>query len=173
MDGWCRRLAGRLHIDSKGKKLIVDKTGVLFDESFIHYLLDQKLNFQIAKDSYQVVLASQANPDIILVPPIDVPSSVHKQRDVYTLDFNNLPIEIEPSLASGLSTDKLISLIAFHVDNPDGVLISSENLSQKLHESAVYHSRASLKNIDKKIRLLAYHVGDYVAIIQLGQLWWR
>lgn len=171
MDGWCRAIADRLHVRSAGKKLIVDKTGILLDQRFINYLVDQGVNFQIAEKPFQVVLAAQANPDLIIVPSLEIPSSVSKKRDVIYCDYSNLPLEIKPSTAASLHVDKLISLIAHHVDNPDGKLITQENLDTKLCASAAYQSKASLVNISRKIRLLAYHVEDYKTIIQIGELW--
>jgi hypothetical protein len=171
MPGWCRAIADRLHLGGAEKKLVVDKTGILLDERFVNYLLDRGINFQIAKEQLHVVWAAQSNPDLIITPTLEIPSSVSKKRDVIYFDYSKLPIEIEPSTAALLHVDELINLIAHHVEYPDGTLITKENLDQKLHASAAYQSKASLVDLSRKIRLLAYHIEDYKTILKLGELW--
>jgi len=171
MDGWCRSIADRLHLGGAGKKLVVDETGLLLDKRFISYLLDQDIIFQIAEKPFQVVLATQTNPDLIITPSIGIPSSVSKNRDVIYYDHSKLPLDIEPSTAASLDVDELVSLIAHCVEKSDGTLITKENLDQKLYASAVYQSKSSLVTLSRKIRLLAYRIEDYKTILQLGELW--
>ena len=167
---WCRKILNRLNLQSGQTKLVLDKTGVLLDERFTRFLVTDGVNFQVACKIHELLISLQLKPALILSPLSEVPSHIEKKLDVLTWDYASLPFEIEPSVAAELSVEQLITLMLRDGENP-GRLITSENIDWELQKSAAYANKYMAQELAKDIRLQAYSVEDYNALIELGRLW--
>ncbi len=168
---WCRRILNRLCLQVGHTKLILDRTGVLLDERFVEFLVGKGLEPQMANTTQELMLAFQFTPDLILSPLTEVPSHLEKKLDIIVWDYTSFPFDIEPSVAANLSVDQLISLMIQTGENPDGGLITHENIMSELQKSVVYSNKYLAEELAKKIKSQAYVVTDYNGILNLGRLW--
>ena len=170
MASWCRKILNRLSLQTGHTKLVLDTTGVLLDERFIEFLVENGVNFQITDATQELLISLQLKPDLILSSLSEVPSHIEKKLDITVWDYTSFPFDIEQFVAAGLSVDQLISLMVQDGENPGG-LITQENIALELQKSAAYSNKYFAKKLSKKIHVHAYYVEDYNALINLGRLW--
>ena len=133
---WQEHILNNLNIRRGRSQLVIDKTGVLIHKQFLDYINDQSYHYALASSLIEILTLIK-NPECLVISSfVEVPSYVSGKTNIKILDYQQLPLEIEYSIAKTLDADNLISLLAYRDHTGEINHISEINLNDELFKAA-------------------------------------
>jgi len=169
---WQERILNRLNIQKGYSKLILDKTGLLVHRKFIAYLKSCDISY-VKAQTLPEILSSLKQKCLILSLYLQPPSYLQDKIEIFIFDYNQLPVEIDYTIAQSLTVDKLILLLTYHTQNNAITCkwINEYNINDEISKAEKYDKDLYLKELTKQLDTRTKSISHHNDILFLGKLW--
>lgn len=166
---WENAINIKLNLEDRTRKIISDKTGILFSEEFRTFLSDQKIPHQFT-DNLQELHRLSANTDtrIIITSLSKVPAFLSSSAELLSFTLADIPLNADVRALQKLTLSELMEILNF---------LNTDNLLQPVNQYTISYIQARAKSASldvaiagmmKKIDALLSTEPSYNLILELG-----
>ena len=168
---WKNKLILKLGLEDPSKRIIIDKSGLLFSDVFINHLTNKGFAFIQVNTFKSLVEAVNNKTKLILSPKNDIPAYIQNQYTVEKFDLSDLPFNIDFEVLKKLNIPEIIHLLNYVSTENEHLSVNTKNAEKIISLAINYSIKNQITVIYEKINQILNTQAHYNKIIELGFLW--
>jgi len=169
---WKDILFIQLKLDAPGPHLLIDKSGILLDKSFLNYLNFKNLTFNIYFNLSELIRSDIEAFDLIICDNLVIPSLFSEKANVTIFSKQDIPFNINFHILKSLSSRQIVQILDYLSEQNLYLTVNESNIDTVLSKADNYSIQIDLESYKKDLYQILNKVEmKFHDILELGVKW--
>jgi len=150
--GWKQRIVTLLNLLEKSPKIISDTTGVLFSQTFKHYLEKEKVKVIYSDTNSKMLASANNNEQVTYITTKEiVPQFLKSYFEHKTFEYAQLPLNGDVSILRSYDAEAIVSICNYIFANNPHTLLSKSNSKELLEKAKEFDKLKDLQEVKMSV----------------------